>query len=102
MGLTLLHHALHNHLNHFMDVLESLLLRMAPGSAALLHQRWTVCVPPLSVRLYHDQDSHFSQTALKMESAPAAASPLQVQRAAECGVHFRHAERGQCADFRSD
>jgi hypothetical protein len=25
----------------------------------------------------------------------------QVQGAAECGVHFSHAERGQCTDFRS-
>ena len=47
-------------------------------------------------------DCHFSLNGAKNGVWPrAAALPLQVQGAAECGVHFRHAERGQCADFRS-
>src|ERR1035437_8241713 len=55
-GLTPLTHALHTPLNHLLDVLESFLLRIAPGGAALSHQRWTVCVPTLSIRLYHDSE----------------------------------------------
>src|ERR1035437_10350161 len=54
--LALLHQALCNHLNHFLDVLESFLLGVAPGGATLPHQRRTVRVPTLAVRLYHDPE----------------------------------------------
>src|ERR1019366_8723219 len=54
--LSMLQQALHNHLNHFLYVLESFLLGVAPGGATLPHQRRTVRVPTLAVRLYHDPE----------------------------------------------
>ena len=47
----MLQQARYNHLNHFLDVLKSFLLGVAPGGAALPHQRRRVRVPALAVRL---------------------------------------------------
>ena len=46
--LAMLQQALHNHLNHFLYVLESFLLGVAPGGATLPHQRRRVRVPTRS------------------------------------------------------
>src|ERR1039457_2327516 len=55
-GLAVLHQAFYDHLDHFLDVLDCFLFGMAPRGAALPHQRRTVCVPALAVRLYHDPE----------------------------------------------
>jgi len=50
--LAVLHQALHNHLNHFLDVLRASCWVWPHVAAALSHQRRTECVPALAVRLY--------------------------------------------------
>src|ERR1019366_5774517 len=57
LALAVLHQALHNHLDYFLDVLESFLLGMAPRGAALPHQRRTVRVPALAIGFHHDPET---------------------------------------------